>query len=400
MKKLIVVLLALCWGCKETMAATPGPPREEWIQSILVRRDVIFASCPKGLYRASTTHKKWERLNVEDRTPLDGFFAESASTSSAIYYYTPQWVGWKMPSANTKTFGLYRYDPTGGKWELLSTEYDFKHIYVHEDGKIYAIVGITEKKGGQTSFYDRILLSKDSGKHWEDISHDLGCGIGLFGIFQDPDHKKLVCLKADCLRDYVLQANDEGYKWNLTQLWDWYAKHSPKEAFFEDEYSTGTTLFMHRATLSNYFDYPFGNRAQIHSFRIAVGGRRDFKPKEPIVLPVEIVFWYEGDASATLLDTEHGNACWGLNRILPDGTQQRVPIAKGVDRGSLEVKLHRLTHRQSYKRLLDLSAMCDFSKPGTYRVQLLYDDGWIADKNKGDWLGSFLSPVFVIKISQ
>jgi hypothetical protein len=334
------------------------------------------------------------------RIPLNGFFVESASVSSTIYYYTPKWIGWKMPLVKTKTIGVYRYNPIGSKWELLSTEYDFKHVYVHENGVIYAIIGITGKEGGQTFFCDRIVLSKDSGKHWEDISHDLGRGIMLFGIFQDPDHKKLVCLDASSIRGYILQANDEGYKWNLTRDGDWYAKHSPQETFFADEYSTGTTAFMHRATLSNYFDYPFGNHAQICSFRIAVGGRRNFKPKQPIVLPVEIVFWCEGNANATLLDTEHESACWGLHRILPDGTQQRVPIAKGLDRGSPEVKLHRLTHRQSYKRLVNLSAMCDFSKPGTYRVQLIYDDGWIADRFKGDWQGRFSSPMFEIKISQ
>jgi len=131
-----------------------------------------------------------------------------------------------------------------------------------------------------------------------------------------------------------------------------------------------------------------------------VAGGRDFKPKEPIVLPVEITFLFEPDGSATLLDTDHGYACWGLCRILPDGTQQRVPVAKGVDRESPGLRSHRLTHRQSYKRSLDLSAMCDFSKPGTYRVQLLYDDGWLADRNKGDWQGHFRSPVFEIKISR
>ena len=157
---------------------------------------------------------------------------------------------------------------------------------------------------------------------------------------------------------------------------------------------------MHNATLSNYFDYPFGNRTQIPSFRIAVGGGRNFKQKEPIVLPVEITFLCEG-ASATLVDMDHGYACWFLRRILPDGTQQRVPpIAKAVDRKSPRVMSHRLAHRQSYKRSLDLSAMGDFSKPGTYRIQLVYGDGGIAEMDKGDWVGQFSSSVFEIKVSR
>ena len=80
-------------------------------------------------------------------------------------------------------------------------------------------------------------------------------------------------------------------------------------------------------------------------------------------MPVEITFWCESE-SATLLDTEHGHAFWGLRRILPDGTRQEeraVGKAKPFDRTSPKVKLHRLGHRQSYERSLDLSAMADFS---------------------------------------
>ena len=44
--------------------------------------------------------------------------------------------------------------------------------------------------------------------------------------------------------------------------------------------------------------------------------------------------------------------------------------------------------------------MVDFSKPGTYRVQLLYYNERIADRNRGDWVGQFSSPVVEIKLVQ
>jgi hypothetical protein len=365
---------------------------DEVLASVLVHQDVVYASCPKGLYRASTTDRKWAQIEVPERMPLNGFFAEEASADSSIYYYAPQWTGWKMPKADTKTFGLYRSDASGEKWELLSTDHDFTHVYVHEDKTIYAIAAVTEKEETRTVYYDRILRSTDSGKHWEDISHDMP-RLGLAEIFPDPDHKGLVCCRA-AEDGHVFQAGDTSYKWNLLRESDWNHKH-----FFADDCYSLTTGFTPPARLSDYFNYPFGKRTQIRPFRIALGGGRDFKQKEPIVLPVDITFLCEG-ASATLLDTDHGNALWGMRCILPDGTQNVTPIDRPILRNSPDLKTHFLTDRKSYQRSLDLSAMADFSKPGTYRVQLVYDSFSIADTEKGDyWVGSFRSPVFEIKIS-
>ena len=217
--------------------------------------------------------------------------------------------------------------------------------------------------------------------------------LGLAEIFPDPDHKDLVCCRA-AEDGHVFQAGDTSYKWNLLRESDWNHKH-----FFADDCYSLTTGFTPPARLSDYFNYPFGKRTQIRPFRIALGGGRDFKQKEPIVLPVDITFLCEG-ASATLLDTDHGNALWGMRCILPDGTQNVTPIDRPILRNSPDLKTHFLTDRKSYQRSLDLSAMADFSKPGTYRVQLVYDSFSIADTEKGDyWVGSFRSPVFEIKIS-
>ncbi len=379
-------------------AAKSARHNDALLQSVIVRNDAVFASCLKGLYRASTTDRKWVELKVPGQMPLGGFFADSASTNFAIYYYTPRWTRRHVPAASVKAFGLYRGDASGGQWELLSTKYDFHDLYVHDEKTVYGIVETAGKHGLQTYIRRRILVSGDSGKQWRDITHDIAPGFELLDILPDPDHKDLVCLHANRGRAYVLQAADESYRWRAADACDWHAKRSPAGTFFADEYFTGTTLFMHHATLANYFDYPFGGRTELHSFQVAVKGEREFNPKQTVVLPVEVTFLCEGE-SATLLDTDHGHACWGLRRILPDGTRHEVAIARGLKRNSPEVISHCLAHRQSYGRSLDLSAMADFSRSGTYRVQLVYADGWLADRRKGDWVGEFRSPVFEIKVS-
>ena len=68
-------------------------------------------------------------------------------------------------------------------------------------------------------------------------------------------------------------------------------------------------------------------------------------------------------------------------RVSPNGIY-RVPARKAVRPGPAELKLHRVGYRRPYARSLDLSAMCDFSKPGKYCVRLFYDNGRIADGDK------------------
>ena len=136
----------------------------------------------------------------------------------------------------------------------------------------------------------------------------------------------------------------------------------------------------------------------------------DFKESERIVVPVEVAFRRTlARASATLVDTERGHMVWGLNRILPDGTREIIDVAadkrpdwgrqRTLDDGTHEfsppevavrpgpesLRLHRLANGESYKRPLDLSAICDFSRPGTYHVQIGYDNRGIADERKDEW---------------
>ncbi len=108
-------------------SAAPVPNLEGRLRSVCIREDGIWASCPKGIFRALEAERKWRPVPVDIRIPLNGEFAQQPRDPAKLYYFTPRYV-WEKPSANEKTLGLYRYDPNATKWELLSSEYAFKDV--------------------------------------------------------------------------------------------------------------------------------------------------------------------------------------------------------------------------------------------------------------------------------
>jgi hypothetical protein len=336
---------------------------------------------------------------VDAGIPFNGMFAEQPRDLAKLYYFAPGGVGFRDPSLDKTPHGLYRYNPSATKWELLSSEYAFEDVYVHEDGTSYAIVGVYQVIRGNTSYFNRIMMSTDSGRHWGDISNGLGTGFQLFGIFQDPSHKELVCLHANCVRDYVLHAKNKDYKWESTVAWEWRNPKDPDGDFFRFG-EGGLSYYIQSATLSNYFDFPFGDRTERHAFQMSVGKSFTFKAHKRAIVPVEIAFFAQGGATEKLPDMDDVRAMWGVMRITPDGKHEMVyPIRyEAKDRRGL--KSYTVGKGQTYKRSLDLSAIRDFSKPGLYRVKILYDCGWIAKQEKGEWVGHFGGPVFEVRVSQ
>ena len=43
-------------------------------------------------------------------------------------------------------------------------------------------------------------------------------GVELLGIFEDPDHDGLVCLTGNCIRAYIIHADDKNYRWKMTRV--------------------------------------------------------------------------------------------------------------------------------------------------------------------------------------
>jgi hypothetical protein len=424
-----IVVAAVPVGAGDTVPGLSGEAMAKWggagvLFSAFVHRDWVFATAPGGLYRASPRDKRFVRLPMPERVPQVGLLVAQPADSSVLYFNAPRSASWALASTAGKTFGLYRCDVQGGKWELLSSRYELQCVHCRQDGTLFAITQLPVRapQAPDRPFdTDRILTSEDSGKSWRDISGGISPFLVLDEILADPDHKDLVCLRGSGKSErYWFQASDGAYRWAQIAELEWGKRHGSHDYFFPEDYKIRNDNPTIVATLSNYFDFPFGGTTALTPFDVSVGGARTFKREERVVVPLQVTFRSATGRTITLVDTESGHLVWALRRILPDGrrevifppgednrpldevmpdgTRAVVPAGAALRPGPANLRVHRLADRQSYKRLLDLSAMCDFSTPGEYLVQLVYEGGTVADPNRGEWTGSFSGRVFKINI--
>lgn len=418
MTSILAVLTSLPGRADDRIDLKSLPLKErEVLTSLVVHSDWIFASTLQGPYRASTHNKKWIRIPTPERMRSIGCFAVQPADSTVVYFNAPNAPSWRPIGADReKTFGLYRFDLRNEKWEPLSEREDLGDTFVNSQGVIYALA---MTGGGHLDSKPRVVTSTDSGRHWADITG--GISDHILGISPDPDSNDMPCVCGGISAIFIYQASDRKFAWRRIPLREWTDKHSSGEEIFQREYDTQSALFYYHATLSNYFSFPFGQRTEVPSFQIAVEGPRTFKRADRIVLPVSVSFLCDGE-TATVVDTDSAPLVWGLNRILPDGSKEIISVAtpdpptrgprkvyenkltlvvpavvgKRPESGTLRV--HHLKHGESFRRSLDLTALCDFPATGTYRLQVIYEDTFIADQKKGEWSGRFCSPVFEIKI--
>ena len=247
--------------------------------SVRLHHEWVFASTPKGIYRASPHDKKWAAIPMPNRVPRAGWLAKQDPASSLIYYSAPRTGTVLMSPTADKTFGLYRFHPSGDKWELVSSKHNFSQVYVRDDWSIYGIDEKVPDNGSSPNPYQRVvLMSADSGRHWQNISEKMPPGFAPSSILPDPDREGLICLKADTRKgDFILQADDTAYKWHTQSYWDWQESHYPTTSFFRPSYSTRSTLFLCFAKFDNYFSYPFGDETQVMAFEIGVSRSCDLR---------------------------------------------------------------------------------------------------------------------------
>ncbi len=312
----------------EPMASTLNSANADAILSLLVHKDAVFASTAKGLYRGSPHDKKWVRLSLPDTVPLGGFFGKQPANSSFVYYVATEWqrsIRLDAPSAARKTLGLYRLDLTRDKWELVSSKHSFVCVYVQDDRTLFGtanIVGSNETPPEYQWGVTHLLMSKDSGAHWDDITH----GVKLTNrdrVRPDPDHEGLICLSGYRRTGAIFfQARSKAYDWKENSRVQWERRHPQDEDYFfcfewycKQWYS---------ATLTNYFNTSFGERIEIPSFQIVTGGAHKFNSKGRVIVPVEVTFLSDAGDTVTIVDTDRGRAVWGLRCKLPDGTPETI----------------------------------------------------------------------------
>lgn len=201
--------------------------------------------------------------------------------------------------------------------------------------------------------------------------------------------------------------------------------------FFSRYYSTQTTLYMLHATLLNYFAHDFGKSVTLPGFDIAPQKRAyEFSKAQAKVIQVSIPFltephvmkalekeWQDSgwkrSTKIILVDQKDGLGLWGLKAVSPDGKRTYIQpsvsrsVYESKDRETIKQQLretggfqaHEIPYGEPYKRLIDLSKLYDFSGPGVYKVQLVYESSWIVEPDLDGWPGSFTSQVFTVTIT-
>jgi len=422
---LLPVCIASAYCCRaDTYVPPPGA-----IQSLYVRDSDVFASTREGIYRALKSDKQWEKLSIPECMPTGGRFATGPRSAEIILYTGVRYIDGGVPDADKKVFGLYCSEDSGRHWDLITKDHDFGSVYLHPDGAIYAAewqklkVTPGESTNGKmmsdandgsppVAIRNHVLVSEDKGKSWRDITGTMPTAAMICSIFADPDHPDLVCVSACVLRGYVFQATDKSYNWESEREWDWHARHETDDTFFGRYYGTQKTLYMLQPTLSNYFTKGAPDAAQSCPFDIVPDKLTyHFRASQPKTIRVSVRFIAEGH-KIILPDFRGGTDLWSVKVIGPDGKRTATravavqAIYKAKDRPAETAKLRRdsrfstyvVYEGHPYTRSIDLGKLFHFSTPGQYRVQLAYDNTWIANQLRGQWPGNFAGQVFTVVI--
>jgi hypothetical protein len=415
------------------VAEEPTPDESHTpLTSISRREKYVFASTPDGIFRASLESKKWDRLKTPPEMPPNGNFARQPGRAPQVFYVAMRSQFDSRARPGTR-YGLYLTRDDGATWELVSERDDFGVTLLHPSGVLFAVTGDDGVNHGS-----HLLRSTDLGKTWRDIT---GTARGQFmGIEPDPDHPGLVCIDVWSIRSYSLVAEDENYQWKVKRGERPVAGRRPSDEFFARDSSSTNRFYLYAATLSNYFGYDFGNQKDVQAFEVVpLQTRFEFARGARVVVPVRVVFHFDPDRlwperkkaaaeghplpkptapTEKFADQPGGTDFWGV-RVESRGDQivkyppgrrtvtisvQSTPDGKTVSSrtqpAAVKYQVLHLSPSSPYEREIDLGRLADFSRPGEYRVQIIYDSGGHPSGDKEVWDGHFTSPVFTIVIRE
>ncbi len=426
----IVMSLVLSLPISQVNAAELTPIElNTKLTAVSKREAYVFASTPDGLFRAPIATKRWEHLNTPPEMPLNGKFASQPVTSPLILYFARGKSDKNAPKPLNN--GLYQSQNNGQTWERISGRGDLESVLHHPSGMLYATAGAFPNLQGNF-----ILRSEDMGKSWRDITGNASGA--LSGVIPDPYHPGLVLVQGWSGRSYLWEAEDENFHWKAKPGWRTVRPKPQKHLFFERTSASSNRYHTYRATLKNYFDYDFGNFTEVHALEVVpLKNHYEFARGERIVVPVRVVFHFDGDIlwrerrtaaekgqpfprliapEEKLVDQPGGIDFWGLRVERGDIQIEKRPAERRIVSASVEdtkngknatklnlpdpatYKTFKLTPTSPYERNLELNRFADFSEPGDYRVQILYDSASYPDGLERVWDGRFTSPVFTIVI--
>jgi hypothetical protein len=443
--RLKMMLLAIGVGAVVAPVLRAEPPAVEELDvrldSVLPRANDVFAAHGGGIFRADRKQKSWQKLKLPAEMPTGGLFGMVPADSPQILYYSSR----QYSRREGERRGLYASDDAGQSWRLLAEGDDFGPVALLKCGALFSVTNAGRLNGKAV-----IEVSRDMGQIWRDISNN---SFGtVHGLFPDPDHPGLICLDVNSIRGYILQAEDERYEWKATRSWEWHPERRDAVPFGRTYSTTATRnpLYGLSATLRNYFDHDFGSRTSVPAIDLSADESRFvFRAGDDIQIPITVRFledlrirgWSSQQSSRSgrevaeprpvsekLLDHPTDLGQWGLRveyqgkrdfkspaisaairRIRDEDFADRI---KGLPGRSMEQtqalldglkgdsgwKASELSAATPYRRVLNLSKLYDFSRPGEYRVQLDYDSTRLGDRSQGHWVGAFSGPVFTIAI--
>ncbi|MBA4191307.1 MAG: hypothetical protein C0467_25270, partial [Planctomycetaceae bacterium] len=119
----------------------------QYILSLRIQGDRVFACTADGLYRARLDKKQWEPLRANTVPEAGGLFVlDPPNEKALLYFVTPgtcQSVAFRVhgdtAARKIQRPGLYRSTDQGDTWELLDNAYDFYAIVHLQGGRLFAL---------------------------------------------------------------------------------------------------------------------------------------------------------------------------------------------------------------------------------------------------------------------
>jgi hypothetical protein len=372
-----------------------------FIFSVLRRSDSVFASTNVGLYQASLSDKIWHKLPVPSSMPMNGSFAQESAPSSVLVYYT----GTFLPIAPSKVrFTVFVSKDLGQTWTQTSSGVNFLNLSITQNGILYGEELLetedvpqegpsewtTSKDGKRTYLVRHVVMSRDLGKTWNDISGNIPQGYD-YSFFPDVEHPDLICLEGNesfhPMRTIFFQADDQSYQWKNVPEDLWRGVVTKNDSFF-GSISPGNSNEDARASLSTYFVYPFfkwGNGIDVQSVQVETAKPAySFHLGQPMPVPITVRVLFPR-SPLKFLDNKDETLFWLLRALPEDG--------KGVFGGAKVTALYvnipdrdaivkqyladpnlltiTLDEQHPYKRVVDMAKLYNFTKPGKYQVQFM-----------------------------
>jgi hypothetical protein len=397
------------------------------IDAVLDRGNTLLASTNDGLYSASKTKKTWRK--VSSAPPLAGLIklVGNPDNPSELAYFT--WTDPSFAGTDKGTVGIELSEDGGKTWRLLSLKGNPVDVFLHPDGSIFVaeqkfVTTPPYKDAGAWTFgangikqYDveQLLVSRDKGRTWKDITPALFPGFGLDGIFQDPDHRRLVCVSSTQIghtsREFIFQAADAKYQWKSIDEENWHHAGARERYVFAMIPRGGANDTSLPANLANYFQLPFSHAGFCPDMptRYLECGASSYRFHLHHPMPVTIKTVCLFGAALDFWDNKNEKVFWSLrikpekerlfftepltgelNTALPDHDAKLKAYQNDPDTMKSQIDL---VH--SYQRTVDVNKLYAFTKPGRYEVQIQHNDNYLF-RAEGSTLGSPMINVTVL----